>query len=150
MLSTIEGKATQVTKSGARWLRVDWRDSHWQLAEWWAQPLAVKALKVKQLVAMGVEAHNPFDGVIVTPGALIAASGLTDERVTLVDGTVGLRRLLPVSRVRETVLIPLTPDGRKELPLFVELFDAERAWLPWALEQLDLPRLDEIVRPEAW
>jgi len=148
LASTIEDKVAQARKSGLRWLRVDWRDFHWQLAEWWNQPLAVKALKVKQSVRHGLGVDHPLHGIVVTCGNSMAGGEFEDDRVVLVDGTVGLRRRIDPLRVRESVFIPLSERGRAELPLVAELYDAERAWLPWALEQAGLATLDAIVRLE--
>ena len=99
LLSTIKEKVEQARGLGARWLWVDWRDAHWHLAPWWNQPLAEKALKVKQLVVNGVGSTGAFDGVVVTPGLSLGASGRSDETITLADGTVGLCRHLPMARV---------------------------------------------------
>jgi hypothetical protein len=145
LLSTIEEKVEQASRSGARWLWLDWRDAHWQLGPWWDQPLAVKAVKVKQLVARAVRSESAFDGVIVTPGLLIVSNGHADETARVVDGTLALRKSLPMARVREAVVVPLTVDGRSELKTVVRLFEIEPEWLPWALKQLGLRELSAIV-----
>jgi hypothetical protein len=147
LLSTLSEKVEQASRSGARWLWVDWRDAHWQLAPWWDQPLTDKADKVKHLVAKGVGPTSAFDGVVVTPGPSIGSSGRRDEITTLDDGTVGLCRHLPMARVREAVVVPLTAEGKSHLAAVVELFQGEPEWLAWALRQLGLPELHEITSP---
>jgi hypothetical protein len=143
VLSTLSEKAEQASRSGARWLWVNWADAHWQLAPWWGRPLADKAEEVKHLVVKGVGLTSALDGVVVTPGISIGSSGRRDETATLDDGTVVLRRCLHMAGVREAVVVPLSAQGKSQLRLVAGLLQAETEWLPWALRQLGLPGLHE-------
>jgi hypothetical protein len=46
---------------------------------------------------------------------------------------------LPLSRARETIIIPLHPECEEETALWVEMYKAEPIWLDWAPKTVGLP-----------
>lgn len=144
--SRVSQKVGQAGKSAATWLRIDLMDNQWQLADWWSAPLAVKALRIKAMVRPGLQPSHPFDGAVVTSGLLVGQGQFADQEITLVDGTIGLKRLVAPLRVRESVMIPLTEKGRSELLGWRDMYGAEQQWLPEALAELALPSLEKITR----
>jgi hypothetical protein len=144
--SRLRNKVEQANKSGARWLRLDWEDQHWQFSDWSQASLPTKAVRIKSDVKQELDHGNCLDGVIVTSGALLGGDRLADEQVGLADGTVAIRKHIYLGRFRESVVIPLTLRGRDELGSFVDMARVETSWLPGALERVGLPSLDPFIR----
>jgi len=85
-----------------------------------------------------------IEGVVLSSGALLAQGEFYGESARTEDGFYGLRRLLPAARVRETMIVPVTPRGRGQARIWRELYNAEEEWLDWALHLARLPQRDQI------
>jgi hypothetical protein len=136
-------KGRQAVEAGATWLRVDLHDGLWQLTPWARESLTRKTVSLAAAVRAAltnkaVGGHG-LTGAVFSSGALLAQGPFVAEDVA-VDGARGLRRLLTPLRVRETIVVPLRGGGA----LLGDLYADESSWLPWALEQVDLPGPDEI------
>ena len=60
-------------------------------------------------------------------------------------GTYGLERLLPMGRGRATFIVPLGDDALRGIRRWHDLYDTEDGWLDWALSQVELPAIAEIM-----
>ena len=135
-------KAEAAVASGASWLRLDAHDGIWQFTEWSTLPLAKKvrvlADAVRPLLA-GLE------GAVISCGALLAQGAFVDEHVTVGPGLIGIRRNLPFMRVRETLIMPTGDSPCSPAQTWSDLYADEFQWMGWALNELRLPRLEEIL-----
>jgi hypothetical protein len=60
-------------------------------------------------------------------------------------GAIGLRYPVVPWRAREAIIIPLRDTARPAAEQWRTVFGAERDWLPWALSEMGLPTLEEIL-----
>lgn len=81
---------------------------------------------------------------MLSSGALLAQGEFRGESARTPDECYALRRVLPAVRVRETMIIPLTPCGREQARTWRDLYNSEESWLDWALKQAGLPPRDQI------
>jgi len=85
-------------------------------------------------------------GVVLSSGAVRSPGGYTDELARhATTKAVGLRRLLPFSRVRETMIVPVEAAHVDEAQLWTSLYDSEPDWLDLSLDRLDLPDESSIL-----
>jgi hypothetical protein len=86
-------------------------------------------------------------GVVVSSSPCPALSVYVPESARAADGAIGFRRLLPLNRVRETIIVPLGPDAGSAAEQWLALYDREAEWLDWGLAQAGLPSVDAIMAP---
>ena len=144
--SRVRQKALQAARSGAGWLRVDVMDGLWQFTDF-----AIASLKGKgeYLTAWmhPVLADIPgLDGAVFSSGPATAQGAFYGESARLTGGGFALRRPLEPGRVRETVIVPITPIGQIGAYSWLELYDEEDTWLEWALTQVELPPAAHVFR----
>jgi hypothetical protein len=144
----IEGKlvqkADQASAAGGGWLRADVRDGTWQFTPWAKAGLRAQIDEIAQAVKAVHGQLSGIDGVVLSSGALLAQGEFRGESVRTPDECYGLRRVLPAARVRETMIVPLTPRGREQANTWRELYNDEESWLDRALKQAGLPPRDQI------
>jgi hypothetical protein len=143
----IKRKGDQTADAGRVWIRLD---DH--AGMWFFTPLARMSLaeRLAVLAPKLREALQPYPhvaGIILSPGRMWAESTMQDETCELpgFEGVVALRRLLPVARVRDTVIVARSgaPDGGWRA--FMDWYAQEPTWLDWALQRLGKPPLDALV-----
>jgi len=83
-------------------------------------------------------------GVVLSSGGGLAQGQFVGESARSTGESYGLRRVLPAARVRETMIVPVSGEGRKQSRLWVELYGAEESWLDWALDRVGLPAWREL------
>jgi hypothetical protein len=100
---------------------------------------------------MGTGGGQPTDVAPLIPlllrlkvRALLAQGEFYGESAAAKDGCYALRRVLPAVRVRETMIVPVTPSGRDQARTWRELYNAEEQWLDWALPLAGLPGREQI------
>ena len=140
-------KAEQARQSGARWLRVNLHDGMWQFNEWAAWPLAIKSDALARWSRDALSGAVGIDGVVFSSGAVLGQGAFVGESCRTDDGVFGLRRVWHPLRVRETVVVPASGIGSAQASEWVRVYDAEPAWLGWAVEHVGLGDIDDIL---AW
>lgn len=137
-------KARQAAEAGGGWLRADIRDGMWMFTPWARAGLGDKIEQIGQLVTSALRRVPGIDGAVLSNGAGFAQSQFHGESARTTPGCYGIRRVLPAARVRETMIIPVTPHGRSQATTWLRMYDAEEHWLDWALAQPGLPTRHQI------
>jgi hypothetical protein len=68
---------------------------------------------------------------LLSSGALLAHGEFYGESAPAEGRSYGLRRVLPAVRVRETMIVSVTPSGRELASIWRDLYNAEEHWLDW-------------------
>jgi hypothetical protein len=126
----IRQKAAAAAESGANWLRLDARDGLWQFTEWATRPLGVK-LEEFETAVRGV--LGQLDGIVVSCGSVLAQGDFDDEDALLSPQLAAVRKRLPFSRVRETLVIARDAGAIPAAKSWVQFYSAEPSWVDWAL-----------------
>lgn len=138
----ISEKADAAHASGATWLSLDARDGLWQFTDWAHCPLTTK---LRHVADVARPILSGLHGVVISSGSVQRQGEFVDEDVSLPDDTHALRGVITPMRVRETLIIPAGDTTENNTAAaWHQLYAAEPAWLPRALNRLDLPLLDEI------
>lgn len=145
----LAGKGAQAVQAGATWVRADALDGLWQFTPWSMWPLPAKAEAIAAEVRRALSPVEGLEGAVLSSGPAMAQGEFRGESARVAGGGFALRRLLPAGRVRETIIVPVRDDP--VVDLWRELYDAEPAWLDWALTRTGLsPSADILtVRPVA-
>lgn len=143
--SMLKEKIDQAKGNGSKWVRIDYMDLSWQLSEWWHLPIAGKAHIINRRVRGAVESGHTLDGVIVSCGALLGQGTFPPEERVLDTGVVGMVRIIEPMRVRQSVFVPLSPEGFDTLSFWTEIYGSEPQWLSWGLAKFGLPTIAEIA-----
>ncbi len=135
--------AEQMTKSGARWLVIESLDNMWELTPWSRAPAAARAsslaLAAREFLAEGAQ----VDGLVFTDGAAMVNPGSPNEESMPEPTLMFMRRRLDYIRSRQTIVVAVTDDGVRALPVLRSLFDCERGFAEWVL-----PRFGLVPPPE--
>jgi hypothetical protein len=126
------------------WLRFDLLDGTWIFSDWPQRSLLEKTEWMAALAAEAV-ASTGVAGAVASAGPAIDPKAREEEYVGT-GGIVGLRTRLDPLRVRETILIPLSPAGARHKQLWRSIYEAETHWLKDALASASLPTFEEIER----
>jgi hypothetical protein len=137
-------KARQASSAGGGWLRADVLDGMWQFTPWARAGLRAQIDEIARLIQPVLGPVQGIEGVVLSSGALLAQGEFRGESAPAEDGCYGLRRPLPAARVRETMIVPVTPRGRGQARIWRELYNAEEEWLDWALHLAGLPQRDQV------
>jgi hypothetical protein len=132
-------KAAQAARAGGGWLRVDLMDGTWQFTPWARASLREKVDQIAELPKSALCQVDGITGVVASSGACVAQGQFHGESARTPDHCYGFVRPLPGARVRETMIIPVSPGGRDEADLWAGLYNSEDSWLDWALGQARLP-----------
>jgi hypothetical protein len=116
----------------------------WQSTPWARAGLRVKIDEIARLIRPVLRQVQDIEGVVLSSGALLAQGDFYGESAPAEDGCYGLRRLLPAVRIRETMIVPITPRGHDQARIWRELYNSEEDWLDWALHRAGLPERDRI------
>ena len=142
--SRLTQKATQAARAGGGWLRVDLMDGTWQFTPWARASLRAKVDQISALLQPLLSQINGIAGLVLSSGACVAQGQFYGESARTEDRCYGFVRPLPGARVRETVIVPVTAQGRGEADAWAELYNTEDSWLDWALDQVGLPACQQI------
>ena len=127
------------------WLRADLLDGTWLFSDWALQDLPQKTEWMAALLAEAV-GDAGTGGVVVSCGQQIGPRAVTEDyRGT--GGIIGLRRRLDALRMRETIIVPLTPDATGQASMWRDMrdmYDAEPGWLERQLRAASLPGIAAI------
>jgi hypothetical protein len=132
-------KAAQAARAGGGWLRVDLMDGTWQFTPWARASLREKVDQIAELLKPALCQVGGITGVVASSGACVAQGQFHGESARTPDHCYGFVRPLPGARVRETMIVPVSPGGRDEADLWAGLYNSEDSWLDWALGQARLP-----------
>ena len=146
-VARLKQKAEQARSSGATWLRVDLLDGIWWASPWAQAGLFGKTSIMAEQLREALAHEASLAGVVVSSSPCPALSVYVPESARAADGAVGLRRVLPLNRVRETIVVPLGPDRGSAAEEWLALYDREAEWLDWGLAQAELPSVDAIMAP---
>lgn len=139
-------KARKDYSERSTWLRVDVLDGLWQFTQWAEVDLASKLSAIADKVRGDLADIDSVAGVVLSSGAIRAAGTHSDELARdVTTQAVGLRRLLPFYRVRETMIVPIQPDVGDETQLWTSVYDSEPEWLGDSLDRLGLPDASSIL-----
>jgi hypothetical protein len=127
------------------WLRVDLLDGTWQFTPWAQSDIDTK---IEQLAARIRSAFGRtlagVAGVLVSSGLCLNLGGLEDATHETIRGELALRRTIGPSRVRETMIIPLSSDASRQARYVRRVYEHEPAWMERALRRAGLPSRDRI------
>jgi hypothetical protein len=101
--------------------------------------LREKVDQIAELLKSALCQVDGITGVVASSGACVAQGQFHGESARTPDHCYGFVRPLPGARVRETMIIPVSPGGRDEADLWAGLYNSEDSWLDWALGQARLP-----------
>jgi hypothetical protein len=146
-VTRLKQKAEQARTSGATWLRADFLDGIWWASPWAQADLFDKTSTMAAQLREALADEAGLAGVVVSSSPCRALSVYVSESARVADRAIGLRRLLPLNRVRETIIVPLRPDGGAATEEWLALYDREADWLDWGLAQAGLPSVDAIMTP---
>jgi hypothetical protein len=132
-------KAAQAARAGGGWLRADLMDGTWQFTPWARASLREKVDQIAELLKSALCQVDGITRVVASSGACVAQGQFHGESARTPDHCYGFVRPLPGARVRETMIIPVSPGGRDEADLWAGLYNSEDSWLDWALGQARLP-----------
>ncbi|TVZ06305.1 hypothetical protein EAS64_02415 [Trebonia kvetii] len=132
-------KAAQAARAGGGWLRTDLMDGTWQFTEWARAALHEKTAEIGKLLKPALARVDGVAGIVISSGACFAQGAFRGLSTRTPDRCYGFVRPLPGHRVRETMIIPVTPAGRIEADIWAELYGSEDTWLGWGLSQAGLP-----------
>jgi len=138
-------KAQQAQDSGATWLRADLLDGIFWASDWATAPMPEKTAAMAELVRAALVDQHHLSGVVVSSSACPAFDTHLDESVPLDNGSIGLRRMLPFNRVRETLVVPLKSAATSEATTWAQIYEAEPGWLDGALAKMQLPSIVAIL-----
>ncbi len=142
--SKLMKKARQAAEAGGGWLRADIRDGMWMFTPWARAGLGDKIEQIAQHVTSALRRVPGIDGAVLSNGAGFAQGEFHGESARTTQGCYGIRRVLPAARVRETMIIPVTPRGRSQATTWLRMYDAEEHWLDWALARAGIPTRHQI------
>ena len=137
-------KARQASGAGGGWLRADIRDGMWQFTPWARAGLRAQIDQIADLIRPALGQVQGIDGVVLSSGALLAQGEFYGESARSEGECYGLRRVLPAVRVREAVIVPVTPRGCDQARIWRDMYNAEEYWLDWALHQVGLRECNQI------
>jgi hypothetical protein len=144
--SKLTSKAHKEYSERPVWLRVDVLDGLWQFTNWAEMDLESKLSAVAAKVHGDLAGSSSVAGVVLSSGAVRNPGGFIDELVRNASTkAIGLRRLLPFSRVRETMIVPVEAAHVEETQLWISLYDSEPEWFGLSLDRLDLPDQSSIL-----
>ena len=125
-------KAEQVGSNRA-WLRCDADEGLWHISDFARKTLAEKTATLATLVREALRSAQNLEGVVISGGPISRPNHLWGESVRATYGAWGLRRLLPVGRMRETIVIPLrgAPGGE----VWRDIYNEESGWLLWGCSE---------------
>jgi hypothetical protein len=124
------------------WLRADLLDGTWLFSDWAQQDLRQKTEWMAALLAEAVGDAGTA-GVVVSCGQQIGPQAMTEDYRGK-SGIIGLRRRLDALRMRETIIVRLTPDAAGQASLWRDMYDAEPGWLERQLHAASLPGITAI------
>lgn len=124
------------------WLRADLLDGTWLFSDWAQQDLP---RKTEWMAALLAEAAGDAGtaGIVVSCGQQIGPQAVTEDYGGT-GGIIGMRRRPDALRMRETIIVPLTPDAAAQASLWREMYDAEPRWLEQQLRAASLPGITAI------
>ncbi len=111
---------------------------------WAQQPLAEKTRVMAETLTSEL-ANTGLRGVVVSSGNATTLARLTGQS-TRSGHVFGLVRDLGSFRGRETIVVPLVDGAEAEAQVWVQLYDAEPAWLDRALAEVGLPGLSVLCQ----
>jgi hypothetical protein len=140
----LRDKAEQLACHGGGWLRVDSLDGLFWASQWAHKPLDSRTREIEALVVDAVQHYSSIHGVVLTSGAC-SAPGMTNSSWRTPGGTYGLQRPLRMGRGRETFIVPLSHGALGGIRCWHDLYNGESEWLDWALSQVALPPVTQII-----
>lgn len=116
----------------------------WRFTVWGTSPLDKKLTIMMSALDDALGDRKP-EGIVLRSTAGLATS-VTEETAETHNG-VALRRVIRPLRARETLIMGFSPSAEATIPAWQALTEAEGDWLDWALDQYELPSIDEILPP---
>lgn len=144
MVGAIAKKAKKMRSSGAGWLHLT---GLWAFTSWGQSPLEQQLAVMSAALEEALGDDKP-DGIVLCSAAGWNQSAIKDESVNT-ENEIALRQAINPICVRETLIMSFSPRGQAALPSWQALVEAEANWLDWALNQRDLPSIDELVTANA-
>lgn len=132
-------KAQQAVKAGATWIRVDVIDGLWQFTPWATWPIREKGEEMTKEITNILAKIVGLHGVVLSSGSTMCSATIDNKFVPLSGGGIAMATNLPLSRARETIIIPLHSGYENETALWSEMYSGESGWLDWALQKVGLP-----------
>lgn len=143
MAGVIAAKAESMRAAAADWLRIVPLTGLFAFTGWAQEPLGRKLEEMAVGLATEPDSRSPA-GVVLSSAASLALGDVDEERVEA-GPAVAVRRAIAPVRARETLIVPLRDDAIAAVGDWEALADAESSWLEWALLQVGLPSLGEVL-----
>ncbi|MDA8102649.1 MAG: hypothetical protein M0Z34_06775 [Nitrospiraceae bacterium] len=144
LAARIAEKAKQTAGAPHTWVRLDAHALLWMLSDWGRSPVTAKLITFAPLVREALADAPHVAGVILSNGWAWRIAGEEDE-ACVVPGGLAIRRALPATRYRETLIVASTPDGVTQP--WNEWYASESTWLDRALDHLGHPPLAALLAP---
>lgn len=137
-------KAEQAQASGGGWLRADILDGTWVFTEWGQSGLRAKLDQIAPQIQSLLAPYTAIHGAVLSNSDGLAYGQVTGQSARSAADCYALRRTLPGTRGRETIIIPTNDAGRRQARPWVNIYGPEDSWLDWALSRFQLPPWNEI------
>jgi hypothetical protein len=142
-------KATKQYGPRPAWLRVELLDGTWALTEWARWPLYDKVLALTERLR-GELSDGALAGVVLSSGCQYYAGDIRDKVLVVESaGSFGVRASVPISRARESIIIPFDECYAAEASLLREMARSEQTWLDDAVARNQLASLERMFPPSA-
>jgi len=133
--------------SGAEWLCLESFTGMFILTEWGWMSMEEKVAALERVIGEAASSV-PLSGVVLCSGVSHFDGTVEEERHETPTATIGIRYPVVPWRAREPIIIPLHEHARHTAHAWRMLFDSERDWLNWAMVELKLPSVDEMLSTE--
>ncbi len=141
----IARKARQTATARNVWLRIDELGGLWHFTPWSTGALSDKLSVLLPYVQSAIQPYGHLSGVLISNAWDYRGPTTSDERCEVTSTGIGLRRGLPVSIYRETMLIGRDATVGTSLQTLAAWYDEEPTWLDWALQSMGRLPLSELL-----
>jgi hypothetical protein len=145
---TLDDKLQRMQSSGAEWLCVENLTGLFGQTEWGQWDMPRKVSMLESAIRDGLTATT-IGGIVACSGVAHFNGTVNEETAETPASSIGLRYPVFPWRAREAIIVPLHDEARPAAELWRTLFDAERDWFAWALEDAGLPTFEEIMAEPA-
>jgi hypothetical protein len=134
----LRGKAAKTRAAGAAWIWVEDHEILFPSRDFDQLPLATKVKELTRLTADVLADYPHIAGVVWSKTARMRPPHPADDACQIGD-SAGYQRILPVDRIRQTVMVPGQFLIHEQIRLIDRVCQEEPTWLDWTLSRLQVP-----------
>jgi len=141
----LSDKARAIGEFDGVWIRLDDVGALWYLTPWARMSLKDKLTSIEPGLAALLEPYPSLAGLTMSNSWAWQTSGVLEETEHSVGGAIAMRRAVRFQHYRETLMKVREERYAPDLLTFADWYGHESSWISWALEVLNLPRLDQLI-----